>query len=130
MTGRVILASLAALLGVAAGLGAFIGAATITDRPPPFLLAGLLAFCVAYSLGLLLATRGISSLRKRRFRVALFCAGTALIVGAFAWTAMLPVRDPRLRPLPLRANASGSFRPARGSPTSAWPPRVTPGRPR
>ncbi len=83
MTGRVILASLAALLGVAAGLGAFIGAATITDRPPPFLLAGLLAFCVAYSLGLLLATRGISSLRKRRFRAALFCAGTALIVGAY-----------------------------------------------
>ena len=98
MTGRVILASLAALLGVAAGLGAFIGAATITDRPPPFLLAGFLAFCVAYSLGLLLATRGISSLRKRRFRVALFCAGTALIVGAFAWTAMLPVRDSTVVP--------------------------------
>ena len=58
MTGRVILALLAALLGVVAGLGALIGAATITDRPPLFLLAGLLAFCVAYSLDLLLATRG------------------------------------------------------------------------
>jgi hypothetical protein len=58
MTGHVILALLAALLGVVAGLGALIGAATITDRPPQFLLAGLLAFCVAYSLGLLLATRG------------------------------------------------------------------------
>jgi hypothetical protein len=58
MTGRVILALLAALLGVVAGLGALIGAATITDRPPLFLLAGLLAFCVAYSLSLLLATRG------------------------------------------------------------------------
>jgi hypothetical protein len=57
-TGRVILALLAALLGVVAGRGALIGAATITDRPPLFLLAGLLAFCVAYSLSLLLATRG------------------------------------------------------------------------
>jgi len=64
MTGRVILAFLAALLGVVAGLGALIGAATITDLPPLFLLAGLLAFCVAYTLGLLLATRGVSSLRK------------------------------------------------------------------
>lgn len=84
MTSRVILALLAALLGVAAGLGALIGAATITDRPPLFLLAGLLAFCVAYSLGLLLATRGVSSLRKQRVRVVLFCTGTTLILGAFA----------------------------------------------
>jgi hypothetical protein len=84
MTGRVILAFLAALLGVVAGLSALIGAATITERPPLFLLAGLLAFCVAYSLGLLLATRGVSSLRKQRVRVVLFCTGTTLIVGAFA----------------------------------------------
>ena len=76
MTGRVILALLAALLGVVAGLGALIGAATITDWPPLFLLAGLLAFCVAYALGLLLATRGVSSLRKQRARVVLFCTGT------------------------------------------------------
>jgi hypothetical protein len=45
-------------------------AAMITDRPPLFLLAGLLAFCAAYSLGLLLATRGIAPSRKRRVRVA------------------------------------------------------------
>jgi proline iminopeptidase len=75
--------------------------ATITDRPPLFLLAGLLAFCVAYLLGLLLATRGISSLRTQRVRVAVFCTGTALIVGAFAWTPMLPMGDPRLRPAPV-----------------------------
>jgi hypothetical protein len=97
MTVRVILALLAALLGIVAGLGALIGTATITDRPPLFLLAGLLAFCVAYSLGLLLATRGVSSLRKRRVRVALFCTGTALIVGVFAWTALLPMGDPVVR---------------------------------
>jgi proline iminopeptidase len=96
--GRVVLVLLAALLGVVAGLGALFGAATITDRPPLFLLAGLLAFCVAYSLGLLLATRRISPSRKRRVRVALFCIGTALIVGAFAWTALLPMGDPRLPP--------------------------------
>ena len=98
MTGRVILALLAALLGVVAGLGALIGAATITDWPPLFLLAGFLAFCVTYFVGLLLATRGISTSRKRRARVVSFCVGTALIVGAFAWTALLPMDDPRLPP--------------------------------
>ena len=101
MTGRVILAMLAALLGVVAGLGALIGTATITERSPLFLLAGLLAFCVVYSLGLLLTTRGVSSLRKRRVRVALFCTGTALIVGVFTWTALLPMGDPHLPPSPV-----------------------------
>jgi hypothetical protein len=79
MTSRVVLALLAALLGVVAGLGALLGAATITYRPPLFLLAGLLTFCAAYSLGLLLATRGISPSRKRRARAVLFCAGTAVV---------------------------------------------------
>src|SRR5215203_5968583 len=101
MTGRVILAMLAALLGVVAGLGALIGTATITERSPLFLLAGLLAFCVVYSLGLLLTTRGVSSLRKRRVRVASFCTGTALIVGVFTWTALLSMGDPRLPPAPV-----------------------------
>jgi proline iminopeptidase len=100
VTGPVVFVVLAALLGVAAGLGALLGAAKVTDRPPLFLLAGLLAFCVAYLLGLL-ASRGVSSLRKRRVRVALFCTGTALIVGLFAWTALLPTGDPRLAPAPV-----------------------------
>jgi proline iminopeptidase len=101
MTSSVVLALLAALLGVVVGLGALLGAATITDRPPLFLLAGLLAFCAAYSLGLLLATRGISPSRKRRARAVLFCAGTAVVVGLFAWTALLPMGDPRLPPAPV-----------------------------
>jgi hypothetical protein len=42
--------------GVVVGLGALLGAATITDRPPLFPLACLLAFCVTCLLGLLLAT--------------------------------------------------------------------------
>jgi hypothetical protein len=46
------LVALAALLGIAAGLGALIGAAAKTDRPPLFLLAGLLTFCVTYFFGL------------------------------------------------------------------------------
>ncbi len=80
-TRRIVLVVLAALLGVAAGLGALMGAATITDRPPLFLLTGLAAFCAAYSLGLLLATRGIAPSQRRRLRMALFCAGTAVVVG-------------------------------------------------
>jgi proline iminopeptidase len=98
----VFLVVLAALVGVAAGLTAMIGAAAITDRPPLFLLAGLLAFCVAYSLGLLFATRWISSFRKRRVCAVLFCAGTAVVAGAFAWTALLPMDDPRLPPAPVK----------------------------
>jgi proline iminopeptidase len=101
MTSSVVLALLAALLGVVVGLGALLGAATITDRPPLFLLAGLFAFCAAYSLGLLLATRGISPSRKRRARAVLFCAGTAVVVGLFALTALLPMGDPRLPPAPV-----------------------------
>jgi hypothetical protein len=42
--------------------------------------------------------RGVSSLRKRRTPAALLCAGIALIVGIFAWTAMLHMTDPRLPP--------------------------------
>jgi drug/metabolite transporter (DMT)-like permease len=100
-TRRIILVALAALLGIAAGLGALIGAAAKTDRPPLFLLAGLLACCATYFFGLLLATRGTSSLRRRRVRVVLFCAGTAVFVGLFALTALLPMGDPQLPPTPV-----------------------------
>src|ERR671913_374603 len=88
---------LAALIGVAAGLGALLCAATITARPPLFVLTGLIAFCATYLLGLWLATRKVDAFRKRRVRVALFCAGTVLVAGTFAWTALLPMGDPRLR---------------------------------
>ena len=94
-TGRIVLVVLAGLLGITAGLGALLGAATLTARLPLFLLAGLLAFCAAYYLGLLLATRGISLSRGRRVRAVLFCAGTTLVVGLFAWKALLPMDDPR-----------------------------------
>jgi pimeloyl-ACP methyl ester carboxylesterase len=102
ITRRVVFVVLAALLATAAGIGALLGVARITDRPPLFLLAGLLAFCVSYSLALLLATRGISTSRKRRARTLLFCAGTAVVVGLPAWTALLPMDDPRLPPAPVK----------------------------
>jgi hypothetical protein len=41
---RAVLVLVAALVGASAGLGALLGTATITARPPLFLLAGLLAF--------------------------------------------------------------------------------------
>jgi len=71
---RIILVLMAALFGAAAGTVALLGVATITARPRLFLLAGLAAFCAAYLLGMLLATLGVSSLNKRRVRMALFCA--------------------------------------------------------
>lgn len=98
-TGRVVLALLAALFG-AAGTGALLGAATVTDRLPLFLLAGLAAFCAAYLLGLLLVTRRAGPDQRRRVPAVWFCAGTALVAGAFAWTALLPMEDPRLPPAP------------------------------
>jgi proline iminopeptidase len=100
-TRRIVLVVLAALVGIMAGVGALVGAAAITDRQPLFLLAGLLAFCAVYLLGLLLATHGVSPPRKRHIRVVLFCAGTAVLVVAFAWTALLPLGDPRLPPAPV-----------------------------
>ncbi len=96
-TGRVVLALLAALLGVAASTGVLLGAATVTAQPPLFLLAGLLAFCATSLLILLLATRKVGS-DRRRVRAVLFCAGTAVFVVAFAWTALLPMGDPQLPP--------------------------------
>jgi peptidoglycan/LPS O-acetylase OafA/YrhL len=105
IAGNVVLALLVALVGVVAGLGALLGAAAITDRPPLFLLAGLLALCVACLLGLLLVPLKVNATR-RRVRLISFCAGTALIVGAFA-------RGPTPR-----SRATSSSRWARSSPTS------------
>lgn len=101
MTVRVVLVLMAALFGAAVGTVALLGTATITARPTLFLLAGLAAFCAAYLTGLLLATRGVSSLRKRRARAILFCAGTVALVGLFALTALVPMSDPRLPPAPV-----------------------------
>ena len=50
-TGRMVLVVLAVLLGVSSGLGAFLGAAALTSRPPLFLPAGLAGFCAFYLLG-------------------------------------------------------------------------------
>jgi proline iminopeptidase len=99
--GRFVRVLVAALFGVVSGLGALIGAAAVTDRPPLFLLAGLFAFCAAYLLGLLFATRKVGPDRRRRVCLVSFLAGTALIVGAFTWAALLPMDDPRLPPAPV-----------------------------
>ena len=39
--GRIVMVALAVLVGVAAGVGALLGAAVLTSRPPLFLIAGL-----------------------------------------------------------------------------------------
>ena len=109
ITGYVVLALLVALVGVVAGLGALLGTATITDRPPLFLLAGFLAFCVAYLLGLLLVTRKANTTRRRRVRLISFCAGTALVVGPFALTALIPLDDPQLPPAPVEGQRFWEF---------------------
>ncbi len=98
---RLVLVVLAGLVGVAGGLGALLGVATITDRPPLFLLAGLATFCLVYLLGVLLATRGIASARRSRVRAVVYIAGTAAVVAVFAATALRPLSDPRLPPAPV-----------------------------
>jgi proline iminopeptidase len=95
---HIVLVLLTLLLAVAAGLSALIGTAPITDRPSLFLLSGLVAFCLVYLLGLMLITRGIDPLRRRRVRASVFCAGVAVVVAVFTATALLPLSDPRLPP--------------------------------
>jgi proline iminopeptidase len=92
---------MAALFGVAAGLGALFGTTAFTSHPPLFLLAGFATFCSTYLLGLLLVARKVGAARRWRVRMLLFCAGTAAVVGLFAWTALLPMDDPRLPPAPV-----------------------------
>ena len=101
MTARSVLVLMAALFGAAAGLGALLGTVAFTSRPPLFLLAGFAAFCSTYLLGLLLVAREVGASHRWRVRTLLFCAGTATIVGLFAWTALLPMDDPRLPPAPV-----------------------------
>ena len=98
---RVVLVLLAALFGAVVGTVALLGTATITAWPPLFLLAGLAAFCAAHLSVLLLATRGVSSLRKRHVHAILICAGTVAVVCLFVLTALVPMGDPRLPPAPV-----------------------------
>ena len=100
-TGRIVLVVLAMLLGVSAGIGTLLGAATLSSRPPVFLLAGLAGFCAVYLLGLLFATHKVGKDRRRRVRQVSFFAGTALVLGLFVLTALLPMGDPRLPPAPV-----------------------------
>jgi len=92
--------ALAALLGILAGIAALLSAATITDRPPLFLLAALASFCVVYSCGVMLVTRKVGIGHRRRARMLLFCAG-AVFVGLFAWVGLLPLGDEQLPPTPV-----------------------------
>src|SRR3712207_7661933 len=66
---RIALVVLAALLGAALGLGALLGAATVTDRPQLFVLAGLLTFCAIYSLGLMFVTRKVGAEDRKSTRL-------------------------------------------------------------
>ena len=99
--GRLVLVALAVLVGVAAGAGALLGAATLTSRPPLFLLAGLAGICSVYLLRLLVATRKVDPERRWHALGVSFFAGTVLIVGLFVLTALLPMGDPRLPPAPV-----------------------------
>jgi len=102
LTRRIILVVLGLLLAVAAGLGGLIGMAAITDRPPVFLLAGLVTFCLVYLLALLLIARGLKPSRRARVRLFSFVAGTAAVASAFTVTALVPLNDPRLPPASVR----------------------------
>jgi proline iminopeptidase len=99
--GRMVMVALAVLVGVAAGVGALLGAAVLTSRPPLFLIAGLSGFCAVYLLGLLFATHKVGQDRRRPVRVVSFFTGTALVVGLFVLAALLPMDDPRLPPAPV-----------------------------
>lgn len=93
MIGRILLATLAVLLGVAVAVAAILGVATATAHPALFLLAGLVAFALVALSGGSLAIIGLAPPRRRVWggRIAGIVAVVAVIVGA---ALLLPLSPP------------------------------------
>lgn len=92
-----LLVGLATLLAAVIGLLMLIGTASFTDRPALFLFAGISAFCLVNSLGLLLVTRRFNAGRRTYVRAVYFVASTTL-VAIFVLTALVPMGDPQIPP--------------------------------
>jgi proline iminopeptidase len=98
LTGSAIAFFIVMLLGLAAGAGAFLGAATLTDRPELLLLAGLAALGVVTAGGVAAALRLVSGQgeqRQRRLLAALGAIGLALVA---AVAILRPLGTPKLPP--------------------------------
>jgi proline iminopeptidase len=89
-----------------AGLLALVGVASVSDRPPVFLAAGLAVYLAATAAGVALATRKLPGDRRRRARRVGFAAAALVGVATFVVTALLPLGDPRLPPAPVAGQRS------------------------
>jgi proline iminopeptidase len=87
------------LLGLAAGAGAFLGAAMLTDRPEFFLLAGLAALWVVTAGGVAAALRFVSGSDEQRQRRLLASLAAIVLALVAAVTVLRPLGDPN-SPLP------------------------------
>jgi len=90
------------VLAVAAGIGAVVGAATVTARPALFLIAGLVGFCATNAAGIALAFRSLGGDHRRATGIATFVVTTVAIVGVFVVTALRPPHGPWIGAAPVR----------------------------
>ncbi len=93
--GRGLLAGAGLLLALVVGVGALLGAASLSDVHAHFLGLGLAAFALVAAASIALVTRGLTAPRGLRWRIAL--AGTASAVGlGAAFAVLVPLNDPSM----------------------------------
>lgn len=103
--GRGLFGAAGLLLALVAGVGALLGAASVSDVPAVFLGSGLAAFALVAAVSVALVTRGRAAPRQARWRVAL--AGVASMLGlAAALAVLVPLNDPSV---PVAAVAGQRF---------------------
>lgn len=93
--GRVTLVVVSFILGLAAGVGAITGVASITDAPVLFLSSGLLVFALVAAGGGALAMRGLTPSRRWIWRVSLSAAASAVAIIA-TLAVLMPLGDPAM----------------------------------
>jgi proline iminopeptidase len=93
MWGRIGLVALSIALGLAAGVSALLGVASVSDWPALFFLAGLAAFALIVAGGGILATRGMPArLRGDAWRAIVGSASVVVLIATLA--ALAPLGDP------------------------------------
>ena len=89
---------LAVILAAAAGFGAIIGVAVLTDKPALFLVAGLLGFALSNAVGISLTTKSV----RRGGRITTYVLTTLVVVAAVVFSSV-----PRGHPHDVAAPVAG-----------------------
>lgn len=86
------LSGLGLLLALAAGIGALLGVAAVSDAPALFLLAGLVAFALVAAASTALISLGLPTARRRTWRLGMV-GGASLLALVATLTVLIPLRD-------------------------------------